>query len=67
MASEARERDEANMISRRVLLKTAGVAAGALMWAASPWLKRWAHGADESGPVRPELDGDRQSIDPAAV
>ncbi|HYP34693.1 MAG TPA: twin-arginine translocation signal domain-containing protein, partial [Burkholderiaceae bacterium] len=28
MASEARERDEANVISRRVLLKTAGVAAG---------------------------------------
>jgi gluconolactonase len=28
MASEARERDDANRISRRVLLKTAGVAAG---------------------------------------
>jgi gluconolactonase len=29
MASEARERDDANLISRRVLIKTAGVAAGA--------------------------------------
>ena len=28
MGSEARERDDANRISRRVLLKTAGVAAG---------------------------------------
>src|SRR5213594_2150560 len=30
MASEAREREDANLISRRVLIKTAGVAAGAV-------------------------------------
>src|SRR5438105_15927488 len=28
MASEARDRDDANLISRRVLIKTAGIAAG---------------------------------------
>src|SRR5512138_3028213 len=30
MASEARDRDDANLISRRVLIKSAGVAAGAI-------------------------------------
>src|SRR5258705_4230405 len=30
MASAAREREDANLISRRVLIKTAGVAAGAV-------------------------------------
>ena len=30
MASQAREREDANLISRRVLIKTAGIAAGTI-------------------------------------
>src|SRR5437870_13179188 len=30
MASEARDRDDANLLSRRVLIRTAGIAAGAV-------------------------------------
>jgi POT family proton-dependent oligopeptide transporter len=40
-----------------------GVAAGVLLLALSPWLKRWAHGVNEMHP-QPELDGDRQSAHP---
>lgn len=43
-----------------------GVGAGVVMLALSPILKRWAHGVVDSEP-RPELDGDRQSVDPAVV
>jgi len=43
-----------------------GVGAGVVMLALSPILKHWAHGASETRP-RPELDGDRQSVDPAAA
>ena len=39
-----------------------GVGAGVLMLALSPWLKKWAHGADETHPLSHiEVDGDRQS------
>jgi proton-dependent oligopeptide transporter, POT family len=40
-----------------------GAAAGVLLLALSPWLKRWAHGVNEIHP-QPELDGDRQSTHP---
>jgi POT family proton-dependent oligopeptide transporter len=43
-----------------------GVGAGVVMLALSPILKRWAHGASDTYP-RPEIDGDRQSVDPAAA
>jgi POT family proton-dependent oligopeptide transporter len=40
-----------------------GIGAGVLMLVLSPWLKRWAHGADETHPLpHAEVDGDRQSI-----
>src|SRR5262245_45600429 len=40
MASDAREREEANLISRRVLIKSAGVAAGAAQLGAPPLAPR---------------------------
>jgi POT family proton-dependent oligopeptide transporter len=43
-----------------------GVGVGLGLWALSPWLKHWAHGASDVEP-RPEVDGDRQTVDPAAV
>ncbi|MDB5440663.1 MAG: peptide transporter [Caulobacteraceae bacterium] len=40
-----------------------GIGAGILMLALSPWLKKWAHGADETHPLsHAEVDGDRQSV-----
>jgi POT family proton-dependent oligopeptide transporter len=43
-----------------------GCGVGVLMALLSPWLKHWAHGASDTE-FRPEIDGDRQSVDPAAV
>jgi POT family proton-dependent oligopeptide transporter len=43
-----------------------GVGVGVGLWALSPWLKHWAHGASDVD-ARPELDGDRQTVDPLAV
>jgi POT family proton-dependent oligopeptide transporter len=43
-----------------------GLGAGAVLIIASPILKHWAHGASDSRPA-PELDGERQAVDPAAV
>jgi POT family proton-dependent oligopeptide transporter len=43
-----------------------GVGVGVALWAVSPWLKHWAHGASDTDP-QPEIDGDRQSVDPALV
>lgn len=43
-----------------------GVGVGVVLWALSPWLKHWAHGASDVD-ARPEVDGDRQSVDPAVV
>ncbi len=43
-----------------------GVGVGVFLWLLSPWLKHWAHGASDTDP-RPEVDGDRQSVEPAAV
>jgi POT family proton-dependent oligopeptide transporter len=49
-----------------------GVAAGVVMLALSPILKRWVHGADEARPQQPEptapvADGERQAVNPAAA
>jgi POT family proton-dependent oligopeptide transporter len=45
-----------------------GVAVGVVMCIASPWLKKLAHGASDSHAMpKPELDGDRQSVDPKAL
>ena len=43
-----------------------GVGAGVVMLGLSPILKHWAHGASDTH-AAPELDGARQSGDPAAV
>jgi POT family proton-dependent oligopeptide transporter len=43
-----------------------GLGAGGLLILASPILKHWAHGASDTRPA-PELDGERQAVDPAAV
>src|SRR2546426_8710109 len=47
MASEARDRDDANLISRRVLIRTAGIAAGGV-----PPAPRIA-GAQAAAPMAP--------------
>jgi len=49
-----------------------GIAAGAVMMALSPFLKRWAHevkweGGHPPEPIAPVLDGDRQSVNPAIL
>lgn len=49
-----------------------GLAAGVVMLALSPFLKRWAHGADGSAPQQPEptaptTDGERQAVNPQAA
>jgi POT family proton-dependent oligopeptide transporter len=49
-----------------------GLGAGVLMILASPVVKKWAHGASDTGPVQPEptaptFDGERQAVNPAAV
>jgi POT family proton-dependent oligopeptide transporter len=50
----------------------AGIAAGVLMLAFSPILKRWAHGVDDIHPQQPEptaptADGERQAVNPQAA
>jgi POT family proton-dependent oligopeptide transporter len=49
-----------------------GLGAGLVMIAASPVLKRWAHGASDTEPQQPEptaptFDGERQAVNPQAV
>ena len=49
-----------------------GLGAGLVMIAASPILKRWAHGASDTEPQQPEptaptFDGERQAVSPQAV
>ncbi|MBI1200079.1 MAG: MFS transporter [Phenylobacterium sp.] len=49
-----------------------GVAAGLLMLAFSPILKKWAHGvndphAQQPEPIAPTLDGERQAVNPQAM
>jgi len=44
-----------------------GIGAGVLMLLASPVLKKWAHGASDTGPVEavaPVADGERQAVNP---
>jgi POT family proton-dependent oligopeptide transporter len=46
-----------------------GVGAGVLMLVASPVLKKWAHGASDTGPVEAEpaagvAEGERQAVSP---
>jgi POT family proton-dependent oligopeptide transporter len=46
-----------------------GVGAGVLMLLASPILKKWAHGASDTGPIEaepiaPAVDGERQAVRP---
>jgi POT family proton-dependent oligopeptide transporter len=53
-------------------LGAGGVAAGVLMLALSPWLKRWAHPVGPSEPAQPEpiaptVGGQRQAVNPQAV
>jgi POT family proton-dependent oligopeptide transporter len=43
------------------------VGTGVFFLAISPLLKRLAHGLNSSGPPAPELDGARQSVDPAGT
>lgn len=51
----------------------AGVAAGVLFFALSPFLSRWAHGVnDHDDPAAPEpfaptLDGERQAVNPGVI
>ncbi len=48
----------------------AGIAAGALFIALSPFLKHWAHGVNDPAshvapePIAPTPDGERQSVSP---
>jgi POT family proton-dependent oligopeptide transporter len=46
-----------------------GLGAGAVMLVASPFLKRWAHGASDTFPMQPEppMDGARRAVGPAAI
>lgn len=49
-----------------------GVVAGVVFLALSPFLKHWAHGANDTNPQQPEpiaptLDGERQAVNPAAA
>jgi POT family proton-dependent oligopeptide transporter len=49
-----------------------GLGAGVIMIAASPILKKWAHGASDTEPQQPEptaptLDGERQAVNPQAI
>jgi POT family proton-dependent oligopeptide transporter len=49
-----------------------GVAAGVLMLALSPILRKWAHGVNDAHPAQPEptapvLDGERQAVNPQAA
>jgi POT family proton-dependent oligopeptide transporter len=41
-----------------------GVGFGVLFLALAPLIKGWAHGADDTGPIAAEVDGDRQSAHP---
>jgi POT family proton-dependent oligopeptide transporter len=51
----------------------AGVAVGVLLLAASPWLKRLAHGVNDAAnhpapePLAPVLDGERQAVNPEVM
>ncbi len=38
------------------------LASGAVFLALSPWLRRWAHGVNDSGPPAAEVDGARQAM-----
>ena len=64
MASEARERDDANRISRRVLIKTAGVAAGAVALAPRLAAVRWIGEPVRAVRVRHDVVG---RVEPLAV
>jgi POT family proton-dependent oligopeptide transporter len=49
-----------------------GIAAGLLMLALSPFLKKWTHGANETNPQQPEptapvVDGERAAVSPQAI
>lgn len=51
----------------------AAIALGAVFFALSPWLKRWAHGVNAPGPgvapepLAPVLDGERQAVNPQTM
>jgi POT family proton-dependent oligopeptide transporter len=53
-------------------LGVAGIVAGVLMLALSPWLRRWAHAvhpapAQQPEPFAPTVDGERQAVNPQAA
>jgi POT family proton-dependent oligopeptide transporter len=41
-----------------------GAGFGVLFLVLAPFIKGWAHGADDTGPIEAEVDGDRQSAHP---
>ena len=49
------------------------VGIGLLFMAASPWLKRWAHGVNDPlahampEPIAPTVDGERSAVSPAMI